>query len=84
MMKRYPDICVGYRMSSGFQSQLDRQGGWISEGYLRPGSRHHRNDDRKLSLRADLEADAVVSIHRHWIAASGIRGGMAFEADFGQ
>jgi len=33
MMKRYPDICVGYRMSSGFNPSLIDQGGWISEGY---------------------------------------------------
>ena len=33
VMKRYPDICVGYRMSSGFNPSLIDQGGWISEGY---------------------------------------------------
>ena len=33
MMKRYPDICVGHRMSSSFNPSLVDQGGWISDGY---------------------------------------------------
>jgi hypothetical protein len=33
MMERYPDICVGSRMSSSFNPTLVDQGGWISEGY---------------------------------------------------
>ena len=33
MMERYPDICVGHRMSSSFNPSLVDQGGWISDGY---------------------------------------------------
>jgi hypothetical protein len=33
MMERYPDICVGHRMSSSFNPSLVDQGGWISDGH---------------------------------------------------
>jgi hypothetical protein len=33
MMERYPDICVGHRMSSSFNPSLVDQGGWVSDGY---------------------------------------------------
>jgi hypothetical protein len=33
MMERYPDICVGHRLSSSFNPSLIDQGGWISDGY---------------------------------------------------
>lgn len=33
MMERYPDICVGHRLSSSFNPSLVDQGGWISEGH---------------------------------------------------
>jgi hypothetical protein len=33
MIERYPEICVGSRLSSGFNPSLVEQGGWISEGH---------------------------------------------------
>lgn len=33
MIQRYPDVCVGCRMSSAMNLSLVDQGGWISEGY---------------------------------------------------
>jgi hypothetical protein len=33
IIEHYPDICVGYRMSSAINLSLVDQGGWISEGY---------------------------------------------------
>jgi hypothetical protein len=33
MMERYPAVCVGNRMSSGFNPSLTAEGAWISEGY---------------------------------------------------
>ncbi len=33
MLEHYPDVCAGYRMSSGFNPNLIDQGGWISEGH---------------------------------------------------
>jgi hypothetical protein len=33
LIQRYPDICVGDRLSSGFNPSLIDQGGWISPGH---------------------------------------------------
>jgi len=33
MIERYPDVCIGSRLSSGFNPSLVEQGGWISEGH---------------------------------------------------
>jgi hypothetical protein len=33
MLERYPNICVGLRLSSGFNPSLVDRGGWISEGH---------------------------------------------------
>ena len=59
------------------QSQPDRPGRMDLGRLLRPGSRNRRNDDRKLSLRPDLEADAVMSAHSDRLAPRRVRGGMA-------